>query len=495
MSALDRVRTLYADYNALDSALSLLGWDKQVLMPAGGTAARTAHIERLTRMRHTILTGDEMRQAVSGAASDVDPESEDGAMIAALQRDLDVETKLPLELVERKARVSNEAYEVWKRAKAENDFPAMEPYYRELFGIARETAEALGYEGSVYDPLLGLYEYGSKEADARAMFDALKPRIVALVREINGRGRSNDDAPLRSSWEPETLRTFAEHAAGVVGFDFGRGRLNVCGNAFCTHLAASDVRMTTRPSDHVKGVISSSLHEMGHGLYEQNSPAKWERTPLAGGISLAVHESQSRLWENIVGRSRGFWTRFLPDLQALLPTLASLDVESFYRMINRVEPTFVRVGADELTYNLHILVRFELEVDLVSGRLDVADLPEAWNAKYTEYLGITPPTNTLGVLQDVHWSRGYVGYFPTYAMGNLIGGQMWKCLQRDLGDTDAMMARGNFGPILDWLRERVYRQGRRYTPRELVTRITGRPMEAADWLEYADAKYRDIYSL
>jgi carboxypeptidase Taq len=210
---------------------------------------------------------------------------------------------------------------------------------------------------------------------------------------------------------------------------------------------------------------------------------------------LAVHESQSRLWENIVGRSKGLWSRFLPDLQATFPELGALDVEAFYRAINKVEPDFIRVGADELTYNLHILVRFELEVEILTGQVAIKDLPEAWNAKYADYLGITPPTDTLGCLQDVHWSRGSVGYFPTYAMGNLIGGQIWACLQRDLGDTDALMAAGNFAPILGWLVDKIYRHASSIPPKALITQVTGRPMEPSDWLAYSARKYTAIYGL
>lgn len=252
--------------------------------------------------------------------------------------------------------------------------------------------------------------------------------------------------------------------------------------------------MTTRPSAHVKGVVSSSLHEMGHGLYEQGSPAEWADTPLAGGISLAVHESQSRLWENVVGRSAGFWTRFLPALKAEFPSI-DLDVPGMVRAMNKVEPELVRVGADELTYNLHILVRFELEVELVTGRLAVRDLPEAWNAKYAEYLGLTPPDDAHGVLQDVHWSRGSVGYFPTYTFGNLIGLQIWETLLKEIPDPDALMAKGDFAPILRWLSERIYRQGKRYAPRELATRITGSPMRPDAWLRYAQSKYGALYEL
>ncbi|AIE87775.1 carboxypeptidase M32 [Fimbriimonas ginsengisoli] len=495
MTAYDQLLAKYAEVATIRAAQNLMGWDQQVLMPPGGAAARAAHAQILSRMRHELLTSDEMLRLIADAGRETDPDTNAGRSIAALQRDLDVETKLPVDLVERKAKVSSEAYEVWKTAKAANDFPSMAPYYKELFGIARETAERLGYDGHPYDALLGLYEFGAKEADARSMFDAIKGPIVNLVREIKKIGRPVDDSILAKDWDREKLRGFAERTAAACGFDFDRGRLNLSPNAFCSNLGRSDVRMTTRPSDHLKGIVSSSLHEMGHGLYEQGSPAEWDGTPLAGGISLAVHESQSRLWENVIGRSRGFWTRFLPDLQAVFPELSTLDVERMYRAINKVEPSFIRVGADELTYNLHILVRFELEVDLITGALEMDELPEAWNAKYREYVGIEPPTHTLGCLQDVHWSRGYVGYFPTYAMGNLIGLQIWRRLRDDIPNTEELMAGGDFAPILGWLQEKIYRQGRRYTPRDLITRVTGRPMEAGDWLEYAQAKYRAIYSL
>jgi carboxypeptidase Taq len=234
---------------------------------------------------------------------------------------------------------------------------------------------------------------------------------------------------------------------------------------------------------------------MGHGLYEQGSPHKWGRTPIAGGISLAVHESQSRMWENIIGRSRGFWKRFLPDLQATFPELSSLDAEGMYRAMNKVEPSFVRVGADELTYNLHILVRFELECEVLTGATAIKDLPEAWNSKYAEYLGITPPNDALGVLQDVHWSRGSVGYFPTYSMGNLISYQVWATLNRDIPNTEELMGAGDFRPILGWLQEKIYRKGKLYPPRELVTQVTGRPMDPADFLKGLTAKYSEIYGL
>ena len=493
MSAYAALLDRYREVAALRASANLMGWDQQVLMPAGGAAARAAHVGRLRRMAHERLTDDAMLRAVEDASAECDPETDEGRAVAALRRELSTETRLPTELVVRKARLASEAYEVWKVAKATSDFPLLAPLWEGLFEVARETAEALGYAEHPYDALIGLYELGTTHAEARATFDAIKGPIASLVEEI-GQRPPVDDSALRGDFEPERLRRFSESAAAAIGFDFGRGRLNVCANAFCSNLGRADVRMTTRPSDHAKGVVSSSMHEMGHGLYEQGSPAAWNDTPLAGGISLAVHESQSRLWENVVGRSRGFWTRFLPDLKAEFPAV-SLDVAGMVRAMNKVEPELVRVGADELTYNLHILVRFELEVDLVTGRLAMRDLPEAWNAKVEAYLGLTPPNDALGCLQDVHWSRGSVGYFPTYTFGNLIGLQMWEVLERDLGDVDALMAEGDFAPILGWLSERVYAQGKRHAPRELVERVTGSPMRSDAWLRYARAKYGALYGL
>ena len=484
MSAYAELLDRYREVAALRAATSLLGWDQQVLMPPGGAAARAEHSARLRRLAHERLTDDAMLAAMERASLETDPESDEGRAVAALRRELETETKLPTELVVRKARLSSEAYEAWKVAKATDDFPLLAPHLEGLFDVAKETAEALGYADHPYDALIDQYERGATYRQAREVFDAIRGPIVELVA---ARGEV-DDSPLRGGFDPERLRRFAQSAAETIGFDFGRGRLNVCTNAFCSGSGPSDVRMTTRPSDHVKGIVSSSLHEMGHGLYEQGTPLEWDGTPLAGGISLAVHESQSRLWENVIGRSKGFWTWFLPALEAEFPRI-DLGVDGMVRAMNKVQPELVRVGADELTYNLHILVRFELEVEIVTGKLAVRDLPDAWNAKYEAYLGLTPPTDTLGCLQDVHWSRGSVGYFPTYTFGNLIGLQIWETLLEDVPDPDALMAKGDFAPILGWLQERIYRQGRRYEPRELVTRVTGSPMRPDAWLRYARAKY------
>jgi len=388
-----------------------MNWDRQVLMPSGGGTARTAHVGILTRMSHELITSDELERALEALEKEAEPGSEDAAMAAVLRRDVDREKKLPAELVDRKSRISSDAYDTWKIAKAENDFAKMVPYYEQLFDIAGEVAGLLGYSEHIYDPLIDMFEEGATFLDAKSMFQDIKGPIVNLVRRIREEGRPVDDSALAGDWDKEKLRQQCELTVAKIGFDMDSGRLNVAPNAFCMNLSRGDVRMTTRASNHIKGIFSSSLHEMGHGIYEQNSPAKWDLSPLAGGTSLAVHESQSRFWENIVGRSRSFWTYFLPQFQASFEQLRGLSLYDFYRAINKVEPEFVRVGADELTYNLHIMIRFELEVEILNKQIAIKDLPEAWNAKYTEYLGITPPTDTLGCLQDVHWSRGAVVLF------------------------------------------------------------------------------------
>ncbi len=496
MNSYARVLRHYLDLKSIKASLSLMGWDQQVLMPAGGANARAEHMALLTRLHYEILTGDELGTDLDKATREVEPGTIETLQLRELSKERGELMRLPSALVQRKSRVTAAAYEVWRTAKPSNNFAMLVPYLAEIYEIVREESSCLDPNAKhPYDPLIDLYEEGAKTSTAEEMFGAIKEPIINLVREIREHGSAIDDTPLTRDWDQNALRNFAQEAAAKIGFDFDRGNLSLCRNAFCTSLSQADIRMTTRPSDHFKGVISSSFHEMGHALYEQNIDPAYEFTPLAGGTSLAVHESQSRLWENIIGRSLPFWQCLTPMLHKHYPALAEFDDNSIFRMLANVNPIFVRVGADELTYNLHILVRFELEVALLTKQIEINDLPEAWNQKYADYLGIRPSTDTDGCLQDVHWTRGSIGYFPTYSMGNLIGAQIWKCLQRDLVDTDSLVAAGDFGPILGWLKENIYQHGKRFSPTELVTRVTGRPMEATDWLQYATTKYRALYGL
>ena len=493
MSAFERVMAKYRELDALNSAIGLMNWDQQLLMPAGGLSARSEHLLRLSRLRHAILTSDEFRTDLDEAkASGAD---QDQAAIRILLAEVEEATKLPLDLIERKSKVTTDAYQTWRKAKQGNNYSLLAPYYKEVFEIAKETAECLTYKNHPYDALINLYEEDSTFAEAESTLGLIKGPSIELLKAIKGSKVSIDDSFLVRDWNNDRLKMTMERIVRQIGFSLNNGRLDVANNAFCAGSGPGDVRMTTRPSEHIKGIVSSTLHEMGHGLYEQNQRADWAGTPLCGGVSLAVHESQSRTWENVIGRSYPFWKYFWTWFQEQHPFLAEYNVDQFYAAYNKVEPRFIRVGADEISYNLHILVRFEIEVEIITGKLDVKNLPEAWNAKYEEYLGIVPPTDSLGCMQDVHWSKGSIGYFPTYSYGNLIGVQIHNRMLSELPNCDELIQSGNFRPILDWLTEKVYGYGKLMPPKYLVEHIVGEPMKAQPWIDYATTKFSALYQL
>lgn len=493
MSSLQALKDRLQDVNALDAAAAVMDWDQQTFMPKEGANARGEHVGRISRMRHEIFTADTTRELLNKARSEASDE-EDQAMVRVVTRDLDLATKLPSELVAEKSKLASDAQEIWVAARASNDFSAFAPSLERMVEIARKEAEFLGYKEHIYDALLDQYEEGITTAETRAMYDEIRGPQVELVKQIQAQPET-DDSWLYGTWDEAKQRTFTEMLVKAIGFDFDRGRQDTAPHPFCTNFSVGDVRLTTRFKDYLGSAIFGSLHEAGHGMYEQGMPKHFDRTPLAGGVSMGLHESQSRTWENIVGRSRAFWEFFYPKLQETFPELKNRSLDEFYKAVNKVQPSLIRVEADELTYNLHTLVRFELECALLEGSLAVKDVPEAWNAKYTDYLGITPPSDSDGCLQDVHWSAGLFGYFPTYSMGNLLSYQIWNALEKDITNTDELMSRGEFKPILDWLKQKVYSQGKRYTPKDLVVRVTGKSMGASDYLEGLGAKYRDIYGL
>ena len=493
MSAFDQLLTRYRDLCALEASVGLMNWDRQVFMPAGGASARTEHVRRLSRLRHELLTSDEMARTVEGASRWASEEEQ--AQISVLKRDIEHANRIPIELIERKSNVSSDAYDVWKKCRQDGNYPPLAQYYSELFLIARETAEALGYKDHPYDALIDVYEQGSTHAEAAQTLGALKQPAIDLVQEIQDKGKTIDSSFLERRWEQERLKSLMERVIGQIGFNQEGGRLDIAANAFCMHQSVGDVRMTTRPSNHIRGIVSSTLHEMGHALYEQKQRPDWVGTPLIGGVSLAVHESQSRTWENVVGRSLPFWEFFFPWFQEEFSFLGDYSPEEFYEAYSKVEPGFIRVGSDEVTYNLHILIRFELEVAMMMGELDAKDLPDAWDSKYGEYLGVYPLDDSVGCLQDVHWARGSVGYFPTYTYGNLIGVQIWNKLTSEVSDVDGLIRGGQFRPIMDWLEEKVYGYGRLMPPKYLVEHVTGSTMNAQPWLDYANKKFRAIHGL
>lgn len=495
MSTVEKLKDRLFEVNALHAAINIMDWDQQVLMPRGGSEARAAHVGILSRMAHEIFTDEKTGKLIDQAGGEVDPMSEEGVMVKVAKRDLDLSTKIPSELVGRKSELASIAHEKWVEARADNNFAGFAPVLQQMFDIAKEEAEYLGYTDNIYDALLDQYEEGATAADCTRMFETLKAPTVQLVREIKENGKPVDDSAFYGNWDEAAQRDFSVKITTAIGYDYNRGRLDTAPHPFCTGWSVNDVRLTTRYKDYLGSAIFGSLHEAGHGMYEQGSPTKWDRTPLAGGTSLGVHESQSRTWENIVGRSKAFWQWALPDLQAAFPSMSNYSLNDFYRMINKVEPSLIRVEADELTYNLHVMIRFEIECDILTGKLAILDLPHAWNAKYEEYLGVTPDSDKNGCLQDVHWSMGSIGYFPTYSMGNLLSYQFWTAMKKDIPNPDELMAQGNFAPIHNWLREHIYAKGRSMSPKNLVQHVTGKPIGADDYVSNLHAKYREIYGL
>lgn len=490
-SSLEILKQRMGDVNALGCAMALMDWDQQTYMPRGGAEARATHLECLSKMRHELFTADETLKALEGADAHTEDEQ---ALLRVIKRDLDLATKLPAELVGRKTKLSAIAHEEWVKARSQDDFNSFEPTLSEMFEIVKEEAHCLGFKDHIYDAVTDQYEEGATAADWRKMFEAIKGPQVELVAAIKEAGPV-DDSRLYGEWDRSKQSAFTEKIVQAIGFDFGRGRQDTAPHPFCTGWSVGDIRLTTRYKPYLGSAIFGSLHEAGHGMYEQGSPAEWDLTALCGGVSLGVHESQSRTWENIVGRSKAFWSHFLPELQSSFPQIGDLGLDQFYKMINKVEPSLIRVEADELTYNLHVLVRFEIECAVLEGSLAVKDMPAAWNAKYEEYLGITPPNEAQGCLQDVHWSMGSIGYFPTYSMGNILSYQIWNALEKDVKNPFDLIAKGEFEPILGWLQQHIYSKGRKFTPKELIKNATGEDMNPSYYLNGLGAKYRDLYGL
>ncbi len=501
MEKVEALKKHLADVIHLGHAAGVLGWDQQVNMPPGGAAARAEQLATLSRITHEMFVSDgtgRLLEEAEAEVKDADYDSDEAALVRVVRHDYDLATRVPTSLVEELARTTTQAHEVWAKARAENDFPAFVPTLEKILDLKRQEAEALGYTDRMYDALLDQYEPHMKTADVERLFDELREELVPFVAQIFDNLDAVDDSPVKQSYDIDKQAEFGLKVIKQIGYDLERGRQDKSVHPFTTEFSINDVRITTRyDEDWMPSALFGSIHEAGHALYEQGSDPALESTFLAGGTSLGVHESQSRLWENIVGRSRAFWGVFYEDLQALFPQqLGAVDVESFYKAINAVSRSQIRVEADEVTYNLHIMMRFELEKDLLEGRLAVPDLRDAWNAKMESYLGITPEDDGKhGVLQDVHWSSGLVGYFPTYSLGNFLSVQYWDKAIQDVPSIPDDIAKGDFSSLLDWLRENIHRHGRKYWPAELTERVTGEPIQVRSFMRYLKDKYTDIYGL
>ena len=484
----------------MTSIEELLGWDERTQMPSAGAEHRAEQSTLLAGLIHQRWVdpkfGGQLEELAASPLA-ADPHGDVGVVLRRLKRQYDKKIKLPQTLVEELARTAVLGQQAWQEAREKDDFPSFRPLLEKMIELKRGQAEALGYPQCPYDALLDDYEPEELTANVGRVLAGLREDLVPLVAEIQHSRRRPNTALLHRSFPVEVQERFGREAAAAIGFDFARGRLDVTAHPFCTTLGPHDCRITTRYDPHFfNSAFFGILHEAGHGIYEQGLPAEHYGLPLGEAISLGIHESQSRLWENLVGRSRAFWTFFYPLAQQRFPaSLVNTACDEFYSAINDVRPSLIRVEADEVTYNLHILIRFELERALLDGDLQPAELPGAWNEKYRQYLGIAPPDDRTGVLQDVHWSAGLVGYFPTYALGNLYAAQFFAQAKADLGDLESMLSRGDFRPLLDWLREKIHRHGQRWSAAELVQRVTGRPLTAKPLVEHLRAKMAPLYGL
>lgn len=488
------------ELNDLGKAASLLYWDRETYMPHGGTAERIAQMTTMSSLIHRMSTSDEMGEMIEEAAAEIDGapyDSNEASLIRLLRRTYADSRKLPAEYVARSSAISGQTREAWVKARQENDFSQFQPWLQQVIALCQEEADYYGYEDERYDALLDKYETNMKTAEVRAIFDAVKAELVPLREAIDNSSVNIDTSILHQPYDIEKQKAFGHYIAAALGYDFERGHLGTVVHPFAISFSRNDARITTRwYPDFLNPSLFGVLHESGHAMYEQGTHPDLSRTPLARGTSLGIHESQSRMMENIVGRSRGFWQAHFATLQDYFPeALGGRVVEDFYRAINKTQPSFIRVEADELTYNFHIILRFELEQAMLNGDLVAADLPAAWNDKMQALLGITPPNDSQGCLQDVHWSRPGFGYFPTYALGNLYGAQFYETAIAQNPSIVDELAQGKTNALLAWLRENIHQHGKKFTPGELVQRVTGKPLSHEAFMRYVTTKFSDLYEL
>ena len=499
MTKIEQLEALTRELGAIQRASAVLGWDAQVNMPAGGAEERGFQLGVLAELSHKRFVNDETHNLIVAAeaeAASLDPDSIQARLVKYCRRDYDKATRVPAAKVAEFAQVTAVSQEAWARARSENNFAAFLPHLERVIELRREYASYFAPYDHVYDPLLDDFERGMKTAEVQAIFNQLRPVQVELVHAIAARPEI-ENSFLYQNYPEQAQWDFGVEVATRMGYDWNRGRQDKSAHPFTTSFGLGDVRITTRfDTGYVGSALFSTMHEGGHALYEQGFDPALRGLPLADGASMAVHESQSRLWENLVGRSLAFWKFFYPRLKEYFPTqLANVDLQTFYRGINKVKPSYIRVESDEATYNLHIMLRLELEIALMEGSLKPADLPAAWNARFQEYLGLTPPTDKVGVLQDVHWSHGLIGYFPTYALGNLVSCQLWEVLQQAIPDLESQIEHGELGALLAWLRQNVHTHGSMFEPQELVQKITGSRIDPQPYMRYLKTKFGQIYGL
>lgn len=484
----------------LASCGSVLSWDEQTYMPPGGSETRAEQLALIAGLVHERATHPRVGELLSELETRVEWEGRPdwSVVVREARRMYSRQTKLPQKLVEELSRTTTLAQQAWVAARKASDFTQFESWLEKILTLKREEAAAIGYgQGVPYDALLDDYEPGANAAAITATFAALRDELVPLVTAITASKKKPDTSVLERRYPVVAQQAFATQAARAVGFDFERGRLDTTAHPFCTSLGPGDCRLTTRYNEHhFPGAFFGVMHEAGHGIYEQGLDPAGFGMALGETVSLGIHESQSRLWENLVGRSRAFWQHFFPAAQAAFPeALTGVGLDEFHFAINSVRPSFIRVEADEVTYNLHIMLRFEIEQALIAGDLPTRDIPGVWNETFEKYFGLTPPNDAQGCLQDIHWSAGLMGYFPTYALGNMYAAQFFEAADRQLGGLFQQFALGEFQPLKQWLNQQIHTRGKRLRAHELVQAVTGEALSAKPLLRHLHARFGGLYGL
>jgi carboxypeptidase Taq len=494
---LEQLKERLAEVSDIGRAASVLGWDQQVNMPPGGNEARGQQLATLSKIAQEKFIADEVGQLIEDLKQEfAGDDSDDAAMIRVAARNYDKAKRVPPEFIQEQAIVSSKAFEAWLEARKKSDFSIFRPHLEKVVELVHRYISFFPAGNHPYDTLLDDYEPGMKTEEVKAIFGGLRPKQVKLIKAIAKSKQVKDDF-LFKKFNEKKLNDFGVNVITRFGYDWTRGRQDKAAHPFETTFSVNDVRITTRyEDDNPIAMLFSSMHESGHAMYEQGVNPAYDRSPLGGGASMAIHESQSRMWENLVGRSLPFWEHFYPELKKAFPSqLDGVGLKAFYKAINKVEPSFIRVNADEATYNLHIMLRLELEIGMVEGTIAVKDLPEIWNTKMQEYLGIVPPDDAHGVLQDIHWSGGAIGYFSTYALGNLVSAQVWEKIRKDIRNLDDQICRGDFSELLGWLRKNIHQYGHKYEPQALVEKVTGSKITPEPYVRYLTKKYSEVYGL
>jgi len=497
---LEELKARLAEVNDLNSAAALLSWDQSTYMPSGGAPARGRQMATLSQIAHQKFTDP----AVGKLLDDLAPygeslpfDSDDAALIRVTHRDYERNLKVPSEFIAKITTHTSESFQVWAKSRPENNFAAVQPYLEKTLDYSRQMADFFAPYEHVADPLIDMADFGMKASSIRALFAELRAQLVPIANAVTSQPVA-DAAFLRGAYDRVAVTNFAREVIKRFGYDFDRGRLDETHHPFMTKFSIGDVRITTRyPEDDMADPLFSTFHETGHALYEQGINMAFEATPLGGGTSGGVHESQSRLWENIVGRSRGFWEYYYPKLQAAFPErFAKVPFDAFYRAVNKVQRSLIRTEADEVTYNLHVMIRFDLELQMLEGKLSIRDLPEAWDERYHSDLGVNAPDYRDGVLQDVHWFAGAIGgAFQGYTLGNILSAQFYSLALKAHPGIQSEIKQGEFGTLHGWLKDNIYQHGSKFTAPELIQRVVGGPISITPYIQYLRAKYGELYKI